>query len=144
MGPNWACKKTNNMIKKLYILEIVHLIFYQTMWLDQLKLMPIVTLKVQVSCCNLLCEIYWNMDFPWSVFSRIWTESYQYFPVQYDSVHIRENTDHRKSQVYNQNTNVFILIVPCLHAHQRKKNYNGQLALNSSIQSYHMAKYDVI
>ena len=114
------------------------------MWLNQLKLMPIVTLKVPVSCCNLLCEIYRNMDFPWSVFSCIWTESYLYFPVQYSSVHVGENTDHRKPQVYNQNQNFFILIVSCLYVKQKKKNYNEQLALISSIQSYHMAKYDVI
>ena len=36
-----------------------------------------------------LREVSWNAGFLWSVFSHIWTESY-------DSVHTRENTDQRK------------------------------------------------
>ena len=67
--------------------------------------------KVIFSRTVTLHEIYRDIDFLLSIFSRRWTESYPYFLVfgqnwrfcpnmgkyGYDSVHMRENTDQRKS-----------------------------------------------
>ena len=87
-----------------------------------------------------------------------WTESYPYFSVfgqnrricpntrkyGYDSVHIRENTGHRKQQGYNQKRKLFRNNSSAL-AHSSVKNiYNEQLPLKSSVQWYHMAECDII
>ena len=59
---------------------------------------------------KVVCKVCQNMGFFWAGFSCIWTESYSYFSVfgqiqriclntgkyGYDSVDIRENTDHGK------------------------------------------------
>ena len=54
-------------------------------------------------------EVSRNMGFLWSVFPRVWTESdtigYDTI-IEYDSVHIRENTDQRKPAFWDPSRNV--------------------------------------
>ena len=85
------CANDSNLVYKLCILLKCISLFFSLFYID-----------IMTKC--------WNTCFPWSVFSRISTESYPYFPVfrqilwfcpntekyEYDTVHIPENTAQKK------------------------------------------------